>query len=347
GDLLINTGNVFVQKSQQGGSSPVLRGFEANRVLLVVDGIRMNNAIYRCGHLQNIITVDQNMLESVEVLYGPSSTIYGSDALGGIINLRSKSPTLSTTEKLLAIGAAFGRYSSANYEKTIHLDLNTGGKKLGWLQSYTYSNFGDMKMGNSYPAKYPDFGKRTQYIDYINSSDILVINENDRIQRFSGYSQWDITQKIFFKPNDKVSHRLNFQYSSSTNIPRYDRLQDMKNGTLRFAKWYYGPQQRLLGSYEFSIIKVGVFDELKANLNYQDIEESRQTREYLRYDMFDSRVEKVKVAGFTIDGRKVIGNNELNLGIDGQLNNVNSIATRTNLNTATFTKLDTRYPDGI
>jgi hemoglobin/transferrin/lactoferrin receptor protein len=70
GDLLINTGNVFVQKSQQGGSSPVIRGFEASRVLLVVDGIRMNNAVYRAGHLQNAITIDQNMLERVEVLYG-------------------------------------------------------------------------------------------------------------------------------------------------------------------------------------------------------------------------------------------------------------------------------------
>jgi hemoglobin/transferrin/lactoferrin receptor protein len=65
GDLLIQSGSLFVQKSQQGGSSPVIRGFEASRVLLVVDGIRMNNAIYRAGHLQNIITVDQNMLERI------------------------------------------------------------------------------------------------------------------------------------------------------------------------------------------------------------------------------------------------------------------------------------------
>ena len=71
GDALINTGNVYVQKSQQGGSSPVVRGFEASRLLLVIDGVRMNNAIYRIGHLQNIITVDQNMLENIEVLYGP------------------------------------------------------------------------------------------------------------------------------------------------------------------------------------------------------------------------------------------------------------------------------------
>src|SRR5512139_3348170 len=138
GDLLINTGNVFVQKSQQGGSSPVIRGFEASRVLLVVDGVRMNNLIYRSGHLQNVITVDQNMLERVEVLYGPASTLYGSDALGGVVHFRTKAPRLSANEKTLFAGSAFARYSSANDEKTGHADLSIGGKKFGWLQSYNY-----------------------------------------------------------------------------------------------------------------------------------------------------------------------------------------------------------------
>lgn len=57
-DLLSETGQVLVQKSQQGGGSPILRGFEASRILLVVDGIRMNNLIYRSGHLQNCLTID-------------------------------------------------------------------------------------------------------------------------------------------------------------------------------------------------------------------------------------------------------------------------------------------------
>jgi hemoglobin/transferrin/lactoferrin receptor protein len=74
-DVLSNMGNVFVQKSQMGGGSPVLRGFEASRILLVVDGVRMNNLIYRSGHLQNAITMDNNALERVEVLFGPSSTV--------------------------------------------------------------------------------------------------------------------------------------------------------------------------------------------------------------------------------------------------------------------------------
>jgi len=352
GDLLINTGNVFVQKSQQGGSSPVIRGFEASRVLLVIDGIRMNNAIYRAGHLQNVITVDQNMLERVEVLYGPASTLYGSDALGGVIHLRTKQPLLSSKDKLRADGVLFGRLSSANNEKTTHFDMSLGGKKLAWLQSYTYSYFGDMKMGNNYHDKYPGFGRRDSFISISGGVDVVTLNKDNRVQRYSGYKQWDIMQKFLFKQNDKISHRLNFQYSSSSDVPRYDRLQDKRyfnastGTTLRYAEWFYGPQTRWLGAYEFNISSSGIFDELRVNVNYQKIEESRQQREYLRYDRFDSRVEKLDVWGFVIDGRKKWSKNELTVGIDGQLNDLVSAATRTNLTSGVVTKLDSRYPNG-
>lgn len=346
GDLLINTGNVFVQKSQQGGSSPVIRGFEASRVLLVVDGVRLNNLIYRSGHLQNAITVDQNMLSSMEVLYGPASTIYGSDALGGVVHFRTKDPVLSTGNNTLVKGSGFARYSSANNEKTIHEDINLGWKKFAWLQSYTYSDFGDMKMGANYPSAYPTFGRRDSFVTRINGIDTVVKNANPQVQKFSGYKQWDILQKLLFKPSDRVSHILNVQYSNTTNVPRYDRLQDKRNGTFRFAEWYYGPQERLLTAYELRIAKAGWFDNMNLNLNYQEIEESRYTRDYRRYDRLDGRVEKVKVAGFVLDSRKIWNNNELTIGIDGQYNTLQSTASRVNINTGAATNLDTRYPNG-
>ncbi len=352
GDLLINTGKVFVQKSQQGGSSPILRGFEASRILLVIDGVRMNNAIYRSGHLQNIITTDQNSLSRVEVMYGPSSTVYGSDALGGTIHLITKSPVLSGDKNALFTGTAFTRYSSVNNEKAVHADASIGGKKFAWLQAYNYSDFGDMKMGRNYNKKYPNFGRRSEYIGQVNGIDSVLTNPDDRVQKYSGYEQWDITQKFLFKQNNQISHSLNFQLSNTTNVPRYDRLQDVRNfggsigTTLRFAEWYYGPQKRLLGAYELNALKTGFFDELKVNINYQDIEESRITREYRRMDRFDKQVEKVKVFGTTISGRKMMGANELVLGADAQLNKVKSTASRTNLNTGAIGKLNSRYPDG-
>ncbi len=346
GDLLINTGKIFVQKSQQGGSSPVIRGFEASRILLVIDGVRMNNAIYRTGHLQNVITTDQNSLSRVEVMYGPSSTIYGSDALGGIIHLITKSPVLAGYKKFISTGTAFTRYSSVNNEKTIHADLSLGGKKFAWFQAYNFSDFGDMKMGSNYPEKYPTFGKRDEYIASINGIDSIVKNTDDRVQKFSGYKQWDIMQKVLYKPNENLSHLLNFQFSNSGNVPRYDRLQDTRNDRLRFSEWYYGPQRRLLAAYELNAINLGFADQLKLNINYQDIEESRYTREYRQYDRFDSRVENVKVFGVGLSARKIAGNHEITLGTDAQLNDVRSRASRKNLSTGVLTRLDTRYPDG-
>lgn len=89
-EMVAGTGQVLVQKSQQGGGSPVIRGFEASRVLLMIDNVRLNNIIYRAGHLQNIITMDPSILQRTEILFGPSSTVYGSDALGGVIHLHTK-----------------------------------------------------------------------------------------------------------------------------------------------------------------------------------------------------------------------------------------------------------------
>lgn len=345
GDLLINTGNVFVQKSQQGGSSPVLRGFEASRVLLVVDGIRMNNAIYRAGHLQNVITVDQNMLERVEVLYGPASTLYGSDALGGVVHMRTKMPRLSTTGNLFFTGSAFTRYSSANSEKTGHIDFSVGGKKLAWLQSYNYSNFGDTKMGDRYPDKYPAFGRRSQYIETVDGVDYIVANPDDRVQLFSGYKQWDITQKLLYKPSGKVSHLLNLQYSNSSDVPRYDRLQDVRNGQLRWAEWYYGPQERQLAAYELNVDSAGFFTNLRSVVSYQHIKESRHQREYRKVTR-DNRLEDLSVWNLTLDGRRLWRKNELTLGVDAQLNDVASTARRDTITTGGWSPLDTRYPNG-
>jgi len=350
GDLLMSTGNVFVQKSQQGGSSPVIRGFEASRVLFVVDGVRMNNLIYRSGHLQNIITVDQNILESAELLQGPSSTLFGSDALGGAVHMISKQPILSKENKKTKISANFlSRYSSANAEKTNHVDVSVGWKKFGLLTSITRSDFGDSKIGKRDMKGFEGFGTRPSYIQPFNgiTGDTIVKNSNDRIQRFSGYTQTDFTQKLLYKPNANTSHGLNIQYSTSSDVPRYDRLQDTMAGLLRYASWYYGPQKRSLFAYTFSANNIkGFFKEYNATLSYQSIEESRITREYKRYDRFDKRIEQVGVTGLTIDARKKLKEDEITAGIDMQLNDLRSTASRTNLLTNAILPLDSRYPDG-
>lgn len=348
GDLLLQTGQVFVQKSQQGGSSPVLRGFEASRVLLVVDGIRMNNAVYRTGHLQNIITVDQNMLERVEVVFGPGSVVYGSDALGGVIHLYSRKPVLSPDDKMLVKGNAFTRYSTANQEKTGHLDVNLGFKKIASLTSFTFSDFGDLRMGNIRNPFHGDWGKRLIYQSRINGRDTALKNEDYNIQVGSAYKQYDLTQKIRFQQNSAVSHLFNVQYSTSSDVPRYDRLAQINStsGLPEYGEWYYGPQKRLLTAYHLNLANSNVaYDQARIILSYQDIEESRHTRRFQRNSK-TSRIENIKVLALNADLSKKIQRHELRYGLEGTHNIVSSKAKTIDITNNAESPASTRYPDG-
>ncbi|MGE5355459.1 MAG: TonB-dependent receptor plug domain-containing protein [Deltaproteobacteria bacterium] len=345
-DLLQNTANVFVQKSQQGGGSPVLRGFEASRILLVVDGVRMNNIIYRSGHLQNIITLDNSSLDRVEVLQGPASTIYGSDALGGVIHFITRKPEFAYDKKIFKLNFA-SRFGSVNNELSGHLDFNYGTSKLSALTSVTYSKFGDLKGGeNQNPFYTKSYGERPFYVERIDGKDVMVKNENKFLQVQSGYKQYDIMQKFAFRQNDHIVHSLNLQFSNSSDIPRYDRLTEYSGSNLSSAQWYYGPQKRLMGSYNFDVKNPdGMFQDIHFGLNYQNIEESRHTRRFGKSNL-SHRIENVNVIGANLDLTKAFNFNTIHFGIDLQYNTLKSKATSENIVTGESAKLDTRYPDG-
>lgn len=127
-DMLAGSHEIFVQKSQLGGGSPMIRGFAANRILFVVDGIRMNNAIYRSGNLQNILQTDVNSIQSTEIIFGPGTNIYGSDALGGVIDIHLLSPKPYEKKQWEVHGNVYGRFASAAFEKTLHADVNVANK---------------------------------------------------------------------------------------------------------------------------------------------------------------------------------------------------------------------------
>jgi hemoglobin/transferrin/lactoferrin receptor protein len=347
-ELLSNAAGVFVQKSQLGGGSPVLRGFEASRIVLVVDGVRMNNIIYRAGHLQNVITLDNNILDRTEILFGPSSTIYGSDALGGVVHFYTKKPLLAVDGKKTNIGVNFlSRYGSADNELTNHLDFNIGTKKFASLTSFTYSRFDDLKGGkNQNPFYTSSFGERPYYAERINGQDSLVKNSDRYKQVQSGYSQYDILEKLLFQQNEHLSHGFNIQFSNSTDVPRYDRLTDPKGSGLNYAQWYYGPQTRLLTAYDLNLKDPdSKFQNIHLGVNYQNIEESRHTRKFGN-DNLTHRTEKVNVLGVDLEFQRIKKSNNIRFGFDGQFNTLKSTANNENIVTGSISPLDTRYPDG-
>lgn len=346
-DVITQSGNVLVQKSQMGGGSPIIRGFEASKVLMVVDGVRMNNAIYRVGHLQNIITINNAILDKVEVVFGPGSVVYGSDALGGVMHFYTQNPALSSEIGKTNISAnAFTRYSTASNESTSNITFNIGGQKFASLTSISYSKFGDLRQGNIRNPFYGDWGKCTFYVKQFDHKDSMLVNDNVNIQKNSGYSQIDLFEKVLFKQSNFLTHLVNIQYSTSSDIPRYDRLSEMSGSKPKYGEWYYGPQKRLLASYNLNYKKQSlVMDNLNLILSYQNIEESRYDRKFKK-NFKNCRVEQVDVMALNLDVEKRIKKSELRYGMEGTYNKVNSTAHIQDIIADTTAPLDTRYPDG-
>ena len=342
-DLLGSTGTVFIQKSQLGGGSPMIRGFATNRVLIVADGVRMNNAIYRSGNLQNVISIDPLALEDAEIIFGPGSLIYGSDAIGGVMDFHSLEPRFSNDKAMLVKGSALARYSTANKENTVHGDINLGWKKWSLLTAVSYSKFDDLKMGKNGGQ---DSYLRPEYVERQNNTDVIVANADPRIQRFSGYDQLNILQKARFKPSEHWDIQYSFTYAGTGNAPRYDRLIQYRNGALRFAEWYYGPM--LWRMHNLQVLHSpgkGIYDDLRITVAYQDYEESRIDRTRNSNNK-NRQVEQVDAVSVNLDATKAAGKGQLFYGVEYVYNKVGSFGEVTDISNGSTTPDVSRYPDG-
>jgi len=343
-DLLGISGEVHIQKSQQGGGSPMIRGFATNRLLYVIDGVRMNTAIYRAGNIQNVISLDPFSIENTEVIFGPGSVMYGSDAIGGVMNFQTTKPQLATSKKWISNGLVSTRYSSANMEKTIHGTLKLGNQKLASVTSYSFHHFGDLKMGKYGPESY----LRPFFVDQVENVDKIIPNENPRIQVPSGYDQQNIMQKLWYKPSEKWDFQYAFHYSATSDYSRYDRLIEVNaTGVPVSAVWNYGPQIWQMNHFTISHSgKSNIYDGFTFRLAHQYNEESRIDRSFSGSNRYRlrSQIEKVNALSINIDFKKNLEKGILYYGLESVGNKVSSIGTAKNIQTQAPILVADRYP---
>ncbi len=343
-DLLQRSGQVFVQKSQLGGGSPIIRGFSTNRLLLTVDGVRMNTAIFRGGNLQNVISIDPFAIGQTEVILGPGSVAYGSDAIGGVMNFYTLKPILKSKAKKQIKINALTRYASANHEKTGHVDVNIGFDKWAFLSSFSYTDFDDLRMGSNGPEEY----LRPEYAARQNGEDIIITNPNPKEQIATGYTQYNFMQKAYFKLNNEWRFDASLLYSTTSDFPRYDRLiRYDEDGRLSAAEWFYGPQRWLMGSLQTTHSSKNTFyDNMKITTAYQFFEESRNERDFDAV-LLNKTKEKVNAYALNFDFEKRLGKKGvLFYGTEYVLNQVASEGQQYNIQSQQTTEAPSRYPDG-
>ncbi len=340
-DLLSLSGGVFIQKSQQGGGSPMIRGFATNRLIYTIDGVRMNTAIFRGGNIQNVISLDPFATEKAEIAFGPGSVIYGSDAIGGVMSFQTLTPQFSLNEETLITGKAVTRYSSANNEKTGHFDINAGWGRWAMVTSISSNDFDDLRMGSLGPAEY----LRPFYVQRQDGVDVVVTNDDPRIQRPSGYSQINMMQKVRFQPTKNWDFQYGFHFSESSEYSRYDRHIRYRNGLPRYGEWYYGPQKWMMNNLNITHTgNNGLYDQVAVRLARQDFEESRVDRD-INKSQRHIRIEEVVANSVNLDFTKSVGNkHKLFYGAELVHNDVSSTGIDEDISLGEAAPGPARYP---
>ena len=340
-DMLGSSGAVFIQKSQQGGGSPMIRGFSTNRLLYTVDGVRMNTAIFRSGNLQNIISLDPFATQSTEVIFGPGSVIYGSDAIGGVMSIQSLKPGFAEASKSQISGNAAVRLASANDEITGHLDISMSGRKWAFLTSISGNDYGDLKMG----SRGPDAYLRPFYVERQGNSDVIVENPDPEIQIPTGYQQGNLMQKVRFKPNQAIEFQYGLHVSRTTKYGRYDRHIRLRDGQPISGQWDYGPQNWTMHHLQGTHTAFNkLYDRARLSVAYQHFEESRIDRDFTD-TIQRKRRELVDAYSVNLDFNKTLDKStRLYYGLEAVLNDVTSRGELTDLITRETSPTAARYP---
>ena len=213
-DALSETPGVLVQKTGYGQASPFIRGFTGFRTLLLIDGIRLNNAVFREGPNQYFSTIDALTIDQLDVVKGPSSVLYGSDAIGGTINAITRDPQMlpwpwsrrrcrrarierrrsrrSREERFAFHPGAYYRYASAENSHTARGEFSLAASPhVGIFGGVTWQDFDDLRGG-----------------------DIIGNQPN------TAYNEIDGDVKVLIRPNEDVDITAAFYRVEQNNVPR-------------------------------------------------------------------------------------------------------------------------------
>lgn len=316
-----------IQKNQPGGGSPILRGMEANRLLIVLDDIPLNNAIYRSGHIQSLSLVDPFMLSNVSLLYGPASIIYGGGAMGGGVILNTIAPSFSTISKhTLAQHYETSSNSVISSYRSIY-----SFKNVASVSGISFFSHGDLEMGGKRAHHYPNWGAESH------------ITSNNK-QLGTAFYKGIITHKSLLKLGVSSSILIQTNYGKTSNINRFDKLNDVDDEKPKYKFWFYGPKEMFFQKIKFNALKKYTFsDEASVSISYQNLKESRHTQKS-NSNSLSNRYENVIVYDIKTDFKKRFFNITFFYGVNSRYQNVTSTANILTNNVSLYNT--TRYPDG-
>ena len=250
-DLLRGTTSASVQETTPGQGTPIIRGLTGSSVLMLVDGMRLNTGLFRPAPNQYFALVDAYNVDRLEIVRGAGSTLYGSDAMGGIVHIITQVPDYHTQEWQFD-GRAIGRFASADMAAISRLSLSGGKRGIGFSTGLTYQNQDDRQDGG-----------------------------DDGVQRPSDFEAYAANGTLFAEHGGH-DLLLNVQYMRQPKTPRYDELVAGFGQTHpSSARFFFEPNDRLFihGRYRvqqpFTLI-----DRLEFHTAFQEMNDDRRMQDF-------------------------------------------------------------------
>ena len=325
-EILKKTIGITIQESQSGGGSPNFRGMEANRLLVINDGIPLNNAIYRNGHIQSSSTINPFFVENISIVTGPAAVVYGDGAMGGAMIINTISLKTKNENVLKQ------QFESSSNSVSINYLGFSSFKKISSATGISINSYGNLNMGSK---------RNHGYLDWGNESIIVSGVEQEKTY----FDKYDFIQKINFDINSESSLGLNTQFSTTSRINRFDKLNDLENENAKYRYWYYGPQLRIAQNIKYTNKKKLFFSDLfLVQLAWQKLNESRHHQKE-NENLKSNRQERVLIKDLNIDFQKRIKKLNIHYGFSIRDQKVTSQANLSD-SIGNLTYNTTRYPDG-
>ncbi|MFQ5750719.1 MAG: TonB-dependent receptor domain-containing protein, partial [bacterium] len=331
-EILREEVGVVVQKTNQGGGSPIIRGLKANKLLFLVDGIRLNNATYRGGNIQYLNTIDAAALQKVEVVHGPNSVMYGSDALGGVINVITRKPMLNHKSGYVFNSFLSANFSTADHTQSTHLNLMTANSRWGLLVEGSFKSFGDVTRGSH-------GGETLMQRLQKDSRTERVLNKT---QSPNAYDAYDLNTKALFNLSESQQLTFGYQMNRQHEVPRYDVVETQKDSIRTFD-----PQERDLVYLSYFNNKANAFfNNATATISLHRQFERRLRQKFSSVNETTDQF-RTLTSGFQLQFNKFfVPRHHLVYGADVYFDKVTTKAYQRNMTTNELSDRAPLFPDG-
>jgi outer membrane receptor protein involved in Fe transport len=223
-DLLRGETGVFVQQTTPGQSAPIIRGLIGSSILMLVDGMRLNTAIFRSAPNQYFALVDPYNVQRIEVVRGAGSALYGSDAMGGVINVITPVPRLASEQWQLH-GKALEQFSSADTSWVNRVSLEGGKSGVAIHGGFTYQNHNDLRGGgDTAPSALRLRGRRWRALSRAKPGSVFSVQYRSSRPSLRRTGAINPARAVFFfEPNDRLF--LHGRYRLRNPLPFVDGLE--------------------------------------------------------------------------------------------------------------------------